>query len=90
MRGLRYDVNSVASIYDIDPDEIFRKGRQKPRVDARGLCYWVSRELKISLADLARKLDMTISVGGCVVQRGKSIALKTIFNCLIKLFSVHP
>ncbi len=65
----------VAAIYNIDPDEVLRKGRQKPRVDAKGLfCYWAARELKMPLTDLARKLDMTVSGVGYAVQRGESIA----------------
>jgi len=78
---LGYDLNTVAEkvalIYGVDSAELFRKGRQKPRVDARGLfCYWAARELKIPLADLARKLEMTISGVGYAVQRGEAIALR--------------
>ena len=66
LKRLGHDLNSVAAkvaaIYNIDPYEMMRKGRQKPRVDAKGLfCYWAARELKIPLTDLARQLDMTVS-----------------------------
>ncbi len=66
LKRLGHDLNSVAAkvaaIYNIDPYEVMRKGRQKPRVDAKGLfCYWAARELKIPLTDLARQLDMTVS-----------------------------
>jgi len=69
---LGYDLNTVAEkvalIYGIDSAELFRKGRQKPRVDAKALfCYWAARELKIPLAELARKLEMTISGVGYAV-----------------------
>jgi len=78
---LGYDLEPVAEkaalIYGIDSAEVFRKGSQKPRVDARALfCYWAARELKIPLADLARKLEMTISGVGDAVQRGEAIALR--------------
>ncbi len=67
----------VAAIYNIDPDEVLRKGRRKPRVDAKGLlCYWAARELKMPLTDLARQPDMTVSGVGYAVQRGESIALR--------------
>jgi len=81
LQRLGYDLNTVAEkvalIYGIDSAELFRKGRQKPRVDAKALfCYWSARELKIPLADLARKLAMTISGVGYAVQRGEAIALR--------------
>jgi REP element-mobilizing transposase RayT len=74
-----YDLNrvaeTVAEIYDIEPDEIFQKGRQRTRAEARGLfCYWCSRELGISLTELARKLEMTVSGVGYAVKRGESLA----------------
>ncbi len=68
---------------NIDPDEVLRKGRQKPRVDAKGLlCYWAARELKMPLTDLARQLDMTVSGVGYAVQRGESIALRYNYRLL--------
>ncbi len=73
----------VAAIYNIDPNEVLRKGRRKPRVDAKGLlCYWAARELKMSLTDLVRQLDMTISGVGYAVQRGESIALRYNYRLL--------
>jgi len=40
-KRLGYDMNrvadKVAGIYGIDPNEIYQKGRQKTRADARGL-----------------------------------------------------
>jgi REP element-mobilizing transposase RayT len=80
LKRLGHDFNSVvakvASIYNIEPDEVLRKGRQKPRVDAKALlCYWAARELKMPLTDIARRLDMTAPGVGYAVQRGESIAL---------------
>jgi hypothetical protein len=87
LKRLGHDLNSVAAkvaaIYNIDPDEVLRKGRQKPRVDAKGLlCYWAARELKMPLTDLARQLDMTVSGVGYAVQRGESIALRYNYRLL--------
>ena len=74
--GLSSVALKVAATYEIYPDEVLRKGRQKSRVDDRSLfCYWAVRELKISLTDLARKLDMTVSLGGFAVQKSESIPL---------------
>ncbi len=73
----------VAAIYNIDPDEVLRKGRRKPRVDAKGLlCYWAARELKMPLTDLARQRDMTVSGVGYAVPRGESIALRYNYRLL--------
>jgi putative transposase len=74
-----YDLNrvalKVAGVFEIEADEIFRKGRQKPRADARGLfCYWCSIELGLPLTDLARKLEMTVSGVGYAVKRGEALA----------------
>jgi len=47
---------------------VFRKGRQKLRIDAKALfCYRKARQLKLPLTDLARKLEMTISGIGYAV-----------------------
>jgi putative transposase len=87
LKRLGHDLNNVATkvaaIYNIDPDEVMRKGRQKPRVDAKGLfCYWAVRELKMSLTDLARQLDLTVSGVGYAVPRGESIALRYNYRLL--------
>ncbi|MFC1857510.1 transposase [Thermodesulfobacteriota bacterium] len=65
----------AASIFGIDVEEIFLKGRQKRRADARGLfCYWATRELNLPLSELARRLKMTPAGVGYAAQRGESIA----------------
>lgn len=79
LKRLGYDMSrvadTVARIYSIDKDDIFLKGRQKLRSDARGLfCYWCSIELRLPLTDLARKLEMTVSGDGYAVRRGEKIA----------------
>jgi len=81
LQRLGYDLNSVAdkvaSIYETEPDEIFRQGRQRTRVKARSLfCYRAARELKISLSDLARKLGMTTAGVGYAVQMGEAISIE--------------
>jgi REP element-mobilizing transposase RayT len=51
-----YDLNKiakrVASLCDVEPEDIFSKSRQKAKVKARSLfCYWAARELGISLTE---------------------------------------
>ena len=79
MKRLGYDLDKsaekLAEIYGMDPIEIFSKGRQKQKVQARSLfCFWAVRELGIAQRELARKLDMTSPAIGYSVERGKAIA----------------
>lgn len=79
LKRLGYDLNRVAEkvarIYEIDSNEIFQKGRQRIRADARSLfCYWCSCELGLSLTELARKLEMTVSGIGYAVRRGEALS----------------
>ncbi len=54
---------------------LFRKGRQKDRVEARDLvCYWASNILGISITDLAKTFGMTDADVSYAVRRGKTIA----------------
>ena len=66
----------VASLYNLSPAEIYRKGRQRVRMEARSLfCYWCSRELGLSLTDIAQSLGMTPAGVGYAVRRGEKLAL---------------
>ncbi len=61
----------------MESDEIFSKGRQSRKVKARSLlCFWASRELRISHTALAKKLEMSPAGVGFSVERGESIAKK--------------
>lgn len=65
----------VCDIFQIEPEDIYIKSREKLRVDARGLyCYWAVRELGYALTDLARRLSMTQPGVGYAVRRGERIA----------------
>jgi chromosomal replication initiation ATPase DnaA len=65
----------VAETYDMDPDTITSRGRQKRRVAARSLlCFWAVREPGMSLTALARHLGMSVPAVGYAVQRGEAIA----------------
>lgn len=74
-----YDMNriaeKVAGIYEIEPDELYHRRRTKVLADARGLFfYWCSNELGLSLTELARKLEMTVSGVGYAAKRGEGLA----------------
>jgi len=65
----------VAEVFDIDPDEVFSRGRQDKKVKARSLlCFWAARELGMSHTALAEKLEMSLAGIGFSVERGQSIA----------------
>mgnify|MGYP001268881842 CR=1 FL=1 len=81
LRGLVYDlekiVQRVSKLYGIDEEEIYSKGRQKVKVEARDLlCYWAVKELGISCTDVARRLGMSQPGAGYAVSRGEKIAKK--------------
>jgi REP element-mobilizing transposase RayT len=70
-------VERVAEIYGVRIGEIFGRGRQQQRVDARSLfCFWAVRELGKSLTSLAARLEMSPAGVGYAVQRGEAIALE--------------
>jgi REP-associated tyrosine transposase len=65
----------VAEVLDLEPDEVYSKGRQERKIKARSLfCFWASRELGISHTMLAKKLEMSIANIGFSVERGELIA----------------
>ena len=79
LKSKGYDLDTVeqkvCALFDVEPDEIYSKSRQKTRAEARGLfCYWAVMELGYSLADLARLFGMTGQGIGYAVRRGERIA----------------
>ena len=79
-RGFDFDkvVERVSSLFDLEKDYITHRGRQRDRVRARDLlCYWCATELGIPMADLARKLDLTLAAVSYAVKRGEEIAKET-------------
>lgn len=65
----------VAELTGIKEHEVFSKGRQQRKVKARSLlCFWAVRVLGMSLTDLARELEMSISGIGFAVEKGEAIA----------------
>ena len=76
-RGINFErvVEKVSSLFDLEKDYITGRGRQRDRVRARDLlCYWCAIELRISMADLSKRLDMTLAAVSYAVKRGEKIA----------------
>jgi len=58
----------------LKPEEIFQLGKQPIKVKARRLfCYWTVRELGLTMADLAPKLNISQPAVSISTQRGKRI-----------------
>ena len=82
-----YNLESIAKraaeIYGIGLSEVFSKGKQARRVEARSLfCYWAVRELGISLRDLAIKLEISPPGVGYAVERGEAIARRNKYSLI--------
>jgi REP element-mobilizing transposase RayT len=74
-----YNIDSiadrVAKIFDMDPNEIFSKGKQHRKVQAKSLfIFWAVKELGISLRELSKRLEMSSPGVGYSVERGEAIA----------------
>lgn len=79
LKRLGYDLDRiaerVAEVLNIEPEQVFSKGRQKLKVRARSLlCFWAVRELGMSLTELAKKLELSSVAIGFSVERGETIA----------------
>ncbi len=79
LKRMGYDLNRIArrvgEICRMREREVFSKGRQKHKVEARSLlCYWAVRELGMSQTDLAKPLGMSVPGIGLAVERGEALA----------------
>ena len=74
-----YDLKKIAKrvsdLMEIEPSEIWARGKQRKRVNARSLlCYWAAREVGISMAELSRALNLSLTGVSVSVRRGERIA----------------
>jgi len=73
----------VAAIYGIDKEELYLKGRQKKRAEARSLLlYWAVRELGISGTSLAKRFEMSQPGIVYAVNRGEKIVRERNYRLL--------
>jgi putative transposase len=64
----------VAAIYGIDREELYSKGRQKIRAEARSVfCHWAVRELGVEGTQVAKQLQMSQPGVAYAVRRGERI-----------------
>jgi putative transposase len=70
-------VKRVATLLDITESDVWREGKTKAQVRARSLfCYWVVRELGVSMTSMARRLNISTVVVSKSVARGAGMAKK--------------
>jgi len=75
----------VSELTGVDKTQIFLPGKERNRVKARSLyCYWAVRELGMSMSELSRKLELSLSGVSQSVGRGEKIAEEEGF-CLIDI-----
>jgi hypothetical protein len=87
LKRIGFDLDRVATrvseIYEIDPGDIFIKGKQQRRVKARSVfCYWAVNELGVSLTELARQIGISVPAVGYSVERGAVIAKENNFHLI--------
>ncbi|MFH1146397.1 MAG: transposase, partial [Pseudomonadota bacterium] len=71
----------VATLLDIPEDTVWREGKFKDIVRARSLlCFWAARELGVSMASMARRLNISTVAVSKSVARGADIAKKEGFE----------
>lgn len=73
----------VSALTGIRESELWTAGKERRRVRARSLlCYWASRELGISQAQLARRLNLSAAAVSFAVTRGEKLAAEPGFGLL--------
>ena len=73
-----YDMDKVADrvceLLDVKRSDIWAPGKDRYRVKARSLlCFWASRELKISQAELSQKFKLSPTAISLCVKRGEEM-----------------
>ena len=75
-QGYDFDwlVKQVANLLNIDQKDVLTRGKYKQSVKARGLlCYWGTRELKMTTVELAKKLNLAQPTISQSAMRGRKI-----------------
>ena len=71
-----YDLDKIVSkvwnLMQLEPSDIWALGKERKRVEARSLlCYWAVRNLGISMAELSRRLKLSLSGVSLSSRRGE-------------------
>jgi putative transposase len=73
-----YDLDTIASkvsdMMDLEASSLWAPGKERKRVEARSVfCYWAVRGLGTNLAELSRRLKLSLSGVSLSVKRGERI-----------------
>jgi putative transposase len=73
-----YDLDTIGSkvcdMMDVEASSLWAPGKERKRVEARSvLCYWAVRDLGTNMAELSRRLRLSISGVSLSVKRGERI-----------------
>jgi putative transposase len=73
--NLKMIADRVSTVMELEASEIWKAGKSRRRVAARSLmCFWAVRELGISMTELSRRLDLSLTGVSQSVDRGEKIA----------------
>jgi REP element-mobilizing transposase RayT len=76
-------VKRVAKLLNIEPEDVLTRGKYKQSVKARALlCYWGTRELRMTTVELAKKLNLAQPTISQSSMRGRIIAKDEGLNLL--------
>mgnify|MGYP006293487981 CR=1 FL=1 len=65
----------VSDLLSVQPDELFGPGKNRTVVKGRSLlCFWLVRELGISMTDIAERLKIAVPTVSVSVKKGEQIA----------------
>jgi hypothetical protein len=75
--GLEQVAERVAQVLDIPLEIVWEKSRRPQVAVARSLlCYWASKELGMSMTNLAKRLNLTQPAISIAARRGEKIAVE--------------
>jgi REP-associated tyrosine transposase len=75
--------DQVSSVMEPDASDIWKGGKSRNRVAERSLlCFWAVRELGISMTELSRRLDLSLSGVSQSVIRGEKLVEENGFKLL--------
>ena len=82
-----FDLNKVAekvsAFVGVKPSDLRGPNKERIRVKARSLfCFWASKELGISMTELSRELQISLSAVAQSVKRGEKIALENDYKLI--------
>ena len=82
-----YDLDKIASkvcdVMQLEPFNVWATGKERIRVEARSLlCYWAVRDLGINMAELSRRLNLSLSGVSLSVKQGERIVQEKGFKLI--------